>query len=439
MLGPLRAHTQRTLRLPLYALPRALSIVALSAICGGLISWNGLLAHQMATKLHMNDFGKLYYSARAFLQARDMYGLTPATSMPVGEGQYHTFLNLNPPHFHIPLLPLALLPPELALALWGIASVVALVVSLRLIVGEVGLTLTPRRLLLGMIGVLGFAGTGAVAATGQVSFLLLLPITLAWIEARRGRWARAGAYLGLAASVKLFLLIFVPYLVLRRRFRAVAAAAGTAGLCFAVGLLLFGVDAHRSWLRALSSPDWAWAAMNGSILGLLTRTLSESPYYSPLLSAPGLITPIWLAAAGLAGMLTMVAAASRPTDPNVDRDFALLSLASQLISPLGWVYCLWLPVGPLAALIATWRRERESEGIRSVPFLARWRDRFLLLATPGLVWPLFGTTLFQPHRWATVVVGSVYFWATFALWLSLLVDWRLNVVRSHREQMPPLW
>ena len=179
--------------------------------------------------------------------------------------------------------------------------------------------------------------------------------------------------------------------------------------------------------------------MNGSILGLLTRTLSESPYYSPLLSTPSLITPIWLAAAGLVGLLTLLAAASRPADSNVDRDFALLLLVSQLISPLGWVYYLWLPVGPLAALIATWRRERESEGIRSMPFLARWRDGFLLLATPGLVWPLFGTTLFQPHRWATVVVGSVYFWATFALWLSLLVDWRLSVVRSHREQMPPLW
>jgi len=183
--------------------------------------------------------------------------------------------------------------------------------------------------------------------------------------------------------------------VLRRRFRAVASAASTAGLCFAVGLLVFGVDAHRSWLRALGSSDWAWAAMNGSILGLLTRTLSESPYYSPLLSTPSLITPIWLAAAGLVGLLTLLAAASRPADSNVDRDFALLLLVSQLISPLGWVYYLWLPVGPLAALIATWRRERESEGIRSMPFLARWRDGFLLLATPGLVWPLFGTTLFS--------------------------------------------
>jgi len=165
-LRPLSTHSQRTLRLPLYALPRVLSVVTLSAICSGVIVWNGLLVHQMATKLSMNDFGKFYYSARAFLYGQDMYRSNPATWMPVGDGQYHTFLNLNPPHFHIPLLPLALLPPEPALALWGIASVVALVVSLRLIVGEVGLTLTPRGLLLVTIGVLGFAGTGAVAATG---------------------------------------------------------------------------------------------------------------------------------------------------------------------------------------------------------------------------------------------------------------------------------
>ena len=48
--------------------------------------------------------------------------------------------------------------------------------SLRLIARESGIVLTPWRLRLAVLAFLGCAGVGAVALTGQVSFLLLLPV-----------------------------------------------------------------------------------------------------------------------------------------------------------------------------------------------------------------------------------------------------------------------
>lgn len=410
-----------------------LPLAALAAVSGVLLIWNGLLVYQMATTLHMNDFGKFYYSARAFLDGQDMYEPTPPTLIPVGDGRYFTFLNLNPPHFHLPLIPLALLPPELALAVWGAASLVALAASLLLIGGTVGLRPTPVRVLAVLAAALGFSGTGAVSITGQLSFLLLLPLTLAWTEARRGRWARAGMWLGLALSVKSFLLIFLPYLVLQRRHRAAGVTLGTAGACFALGLVVFGIDAHLSWLRALGSSDWAWAAMNGSILGFLTRALDRSSYYAPIAVVPGLVKPAWLVLSTVVGLLTLLAAWRRPHESAVDRDFALLLLGALLISPLGWVYYLWLPVGPLAGLVVKWRREARARESGRVTTGVWWRRGLLAAAIPGLVWPLLFTTVFGPQPWATATVGSIYFWTTLALWLALMADWLIAIGRRGRE------
>jgi alpha-1,2-mannosyltransferase len=332
---------------------------------------------------------------------------------------------MNPPHFHLLLLPLTLLPPKVALGLWGIASFLCLFVSLRVIAREARLELTLRQRWLRSLGVLGFTGTSMVLVTGQLSFLLLLPITLAWAEARRGRWTQAGAYLGVCIGVKPFLLIFAPYLVLRRQFRAAITAAIGVLMGFLVGLLVFGLEAHAAWLRELSSIHWLSANTNASVLGFLARIFTENPHFSPLVLAPGLVRPLWLFVAGLIGVLTFAPTLfTTSTARTIDRDFALLLLAALLISPLGWTYYFWLPVGPLVAVTASWWLDREPAAT-SVLYLSRWRGGLVLAALPGLVWPFFATDLFQPSAWATVSLGSVYFWATFALWASLVVDWHI--------------
>jgi hypothetical protein len=393
----------------------------LAITCVALVIWNGMLAHLMVTTLRMNDFGKFYYSAVLFLRGDDMYGPSPATALPVpGLEGLHGW-NMNPPHAHLPLLPLAKLSPGLALALWGAASVLSLAIGLRLIARELGLVLGFWERRLALVALLGFAGTGAVIATGQLSLLLLLPITIGWIEARHDRWIRAGAWIGGAMSVKPFLLVFVPYLLLARRARAAAAACAVWILCFAAGVLVFGLDAHRSWLGALGSVDWAWVPMNGSVLGFLARGLTETPFYSPLISAPSLVTPIWATAALIIGVLTLAASATGPPRRPIDHAFALLMLGALLISPLGSVYYLWLPLGPLLAIWASWRVQEQTSARCHVPRAAR-----LLLPVAGVA--LMSPTIlfnipFKRHPWAWVSVGSAYFWATLLLWIIVLADW----------------
>ena len=420
------------------SLADAAAIPALLILCAGFLFWDLLLARSMAGPLHMNDFGRFYDSGRAFLENRDLYAPGPTALLQVGAATGVQFLNLNPPHFLLLIVPLALLPPADALTIWMGLNIFAFALSVLLIARELGLAWNPRRLLAVGAGTLAFAGTQAFFVTGQLSMLVLLAMTLSWIDARRGRWNTAGVWLGLAMSLKLFLLIFVPYLLPAGRRVALITALATAGLVTALGWLVFGAGAYTSWIHALGkSNSWAWAAMNASAFGLFRRTFGVSPYYAPAAIVPGLV-PAWLGVAGLVGIVTLWTVAVDRTPWRTDRAFGLLLAASQLISPLGWIYYLCLPAGPVAALAlrqkgadlsggSTALQVREEGGPEGLHYTlgrsrGRWRTVLGGIAVAGFLLPTGLLLVGQPHAWATPLVGSAYFWATLALWLWLLLD-----------------
>ncbi len=402
---------------------RNLGRAGAAAVLLALILWNAWVAHTMVTRLQMGDFRALYLSARAQLDGRDMYRLPSELQTYAGRTLRSTLVNLNPPHFQLFLLPLALVPAGVALGLWAVVSLLCFGGSLYVIARELDLKPSWSTCYRAAIWLLAFAGMGAVVGTGEVSFLLLLPLTLAWAAARGGRWNRAGVYLGLAMSLKLFLLIFIPYFVLRRHLRAAAASCAAASACFVAGALIVGSGSYWSWLDQLSSVSWAWRSPNASVLGILTRSLSENPHFAPFTVAPGLVLPLWASVVAIVGVLTIVAVTFDRTKSAVDRAFAILLSAALLISPLGWVYYLWLGLGPFAALALEWRNGAGRNPQPATSAAARWRQRFLILAVPGLVWPHFATFAFQPHAWATLLLASAYFWSTAALWSTTVLDW----------------
>src|SRR5262245_46703309 len=180
-------------------------IVAFGLLCAAAFLLDVLLLRKML-ELHMNDFGKFYYSTRAFLYGGDMYEPRPATN--IGQRGFADlqFLNLNPPHFHLVVLPFALLPPDLAATLWMVISLMALTISIVLIGREVTVAWTPLTVLGVAFCTLAFSGTQAFFLTGQSTMLLMLAMTACWIAARRGRWSSAGVWLGVCLSVKPFLM-----------------------------------------------------------------------------------------------------------------------------------------------------------------------------------------------------------------------------------------
>jgi alpha-1,2-mannosyltransferase len=400
---------------------RAITAGVVVFVCTLWIAFYWANVKHVLLDMHMNDFGKFYYSARLFLEGGNMYGPNAATLIRMSETIERQFWNMNPPHFHLPLLPLAMLEPITALAVWACASLVAFALSLIVIVRTLDIRITPSGALWALLGFFSSAATGTIVITGQLTFLLLLPLTLAWAGAREGRWTKAGVHLGLCISIKPFLVPLLGYLMFRRQWRAVLVALATIAAAFAAGLAVFKWQPHMEWLRVLSVVDWAWVGMNGSLLGFLERNLTPTLHFTPFAELPSYVRPLWLAGILVIGLVTMAAALLDRSRDRTDRGLLLVLLASQLVSPLGWIYYMWLPLAPMVALATAWRREGHTEAVQTI---VRWRNTLVLAAIPFLMMPLIFVFLSQPSALATITFGSGYFWGTFLLWLGAVADWR---------------
>jgi hypothetical protein len=389
-----------------------------------LLDWQLNLLGVLFTSTPRNDFGRPFWGTLAFLQGQDMYALNESVIWYFNKNTVLNLWDLNPPHAHLLYLPLTLLSPSLALLVWCVSSGTCLWASIRIILRQIDLKLSREQIEWTVLGLLAFTGMSTAVITGHVSFLLMLVITLAWRDARAGRWSRAGAWLGLGMSVKPFLLIFVPYLALKGRWRALAAVGLAVGAAFMVGLMVFGPANHRSWLRVLAQAEsWAWLPMNASLFGYMSRALKKNPGFSSIIELqPGLLQTIWLVLAIPAGLFSLWRACADSTSQSRDRAFGILLVSALILSPLGWTYYFWLPVGPIAALARGWWIQRSMPAGDGDSASSRLSWYLLLASVSCLIFPAWLFSIPKPGVLATLLLGGLTFVGLLLVWLSLVLD-----------------
>jgi hypothetical protein len=352
---------------------------------------------RLCASVHYNDFGKFYFGLREWQQGRSLYSLTPASFL----GDLPDPLtNLNPPHAMLAVWPLSSLPPEAAFAVWMILNAAAIAYSAARVGHETGWTPGVWELTVLLIG----APTATWLVTGQLTGLLLLPLVLSWQAWRHGDLRRAGVWLGIAISVKPFLGTFVVWMIWRREWRGVAAAAAAISVMFVMGLSVFGVQAHLDWLASVRAVSWSWAAMNSSVLAIVTRAVTTTPYHIPFAHLPALVNPLWLCAVAGVGVLLVRSLESA----SVDDGWGVLMSGTLLISPLGWAYYHWwlLPGLPRLASSAL----------------------SVLLLLPLPVTALTGVP--QPGPWTSLTIGSAYSWALLWAFVTAATSIRSSTRRS---------
>ncbi|MBV9175189.1 MAG: DUF2029 domain-containing protein [Chloroflexi bacterium] len=189
-------------------------------------------------------------------------------------------------------------------------------------------------------------------AYGQIDLVLA---ALVVYDLSRADCARTkGAVIGFAAGVKLTPLIFVPYLMLTRRWRAASLASAVFGATVALGYALLPSDSVRYWSglfldsSRVSLPNAGAAPANQSLRGAILR----------LAPASG-IDPIWiLAAATVAAVgLSLAVLASRRGDEATG--FSICALTGLLVSPVSWTHH-WVLVVPALLLLGHSAYQRRS-------------------------------------------------------------------------------
>ena len=235
-----------------------------------------------------------------------------------------------------------------------LASLAALGLSLWLVFGTLGYRESKAIRLGATLGVSALAlATEPVQQTlslGQVNLLLMLLIVAdlltggALTPGGRTRWWH-GIGIGIAAGVKLTPLIFIPYLLLIRRYRQAATASGVFAATAALGYAILPGDSGTYWAHGLflkaNRIVFLGTRGNQSLRGILTRLAgSVSAGQVPWLAAAVVVAVAGLAAAAL------LYRARQPVPAML-----ACALTGLLISPLSWDHH-WVWVAPGLALLA---------------------------------------------------------------------------------------
>lgn len=180
---------------------------------------------------------------------------------------------------------------------------------------------------------------------GQINLLLTAMVMwdlLAPRSPRASRWR--GALVGVAAAIKLTPAIFVPYLLIRRRFREAAVATGAFCAATGLGWLVLPGDSNRFWLHKLySNSGIGDEAKASNILGALLREMSRRP-----------ATALWIAIAIPVAIIGLAAARRVSASGREAYALGITGITGCLVSPVTWthhwVWCIpWLTgVGAVA-------------------------------------------------------------------------------------------
>ncbi len=183
---------------------------------------------------------------------------------------------------------------------------------------------------------------------GQTDLLMLLFVFLFILSSNRGQDLKAGLFLALSATIKPTSLVFVPYLVYRRRFGLMGylALAGIAffflpSMVYGIGGS-FGLFSDWKTILSVSSPPLITAYVNQSLFGLFHRFLTSPSDVNVLSLDPGLVNVVTcLVAIALFLSLLFLNQKSKLVQESTARhreivEYSFLLIFMVLFSPLGW-------------------------------------------------------------------------------------------------------
>ena len=410
---------------------RARERAALLAAFAALVYFPILAHHSLRVAWDpQEDFPSFYFAARAAanggVSPYDVTGLTRLARVAGLEQRIFPFL--YPPPTLALLRPLAALPYRSAsLALMALNQLALLCTAwwiCRKIVPPARWASTPFALL--ALGY-SFLFTPAVETLdlGQTDLLVGACVVGAWVALREPqRDGLAGALLGVACLLKLYLVLVLAALLLRRRFRVVALAGAVIGAFALAALALAPRSTWAEWLGQVAPSgsyghvprglDWIGLVhpANQSLAGLFARLTAPE---GPLAAWPSLLVPLdWLAAgACTAGAAWALLRARRRPNLELGAELSLALLTAYLVAPFSWNHHLVFlsAVGVLSLAFAF-----ESEGDAQ---LGPWVRATIAAAALILAWDLpLDLPLLRRGAWA--LMSSLKCLAVLSLWAFYL-------------------
>jgi len=182
---------------------------------------------------------------------------------------------------------------------------------------------------------------------GQVNLALMALILwdLCQPDTSRSRWWK-GAGVGIAAGIKLVPLIFIPYLLVTRKFRQAAVACAAFAATVAAGFVFLPADSATWWFGGLvvngagRTGFVGWVG-NQSLRGLMTRLMGS-------VAGSG---QAWLVVAVATVAAGLLCAALLDRKGHLVPGILTCALTGLLVSPISWDHH-WVWIAPGVAVAA---------------------------------------------------------------------------------------
>lgn len=262
-----------------------------------------------------------------------------------------------PPVALLVIAPLGGLPVVVGNEVWSAISI-AVGIGLAYLVTQRGLAARGIAMGRGQLGLFGLTATALIYSmpfisqldVGQVSLFVVALTLVDTAGLLPKRWQ--GALVGLAAAIKVFPMIFVPYYLVTGQRRQAAMATGSFAVVTAIGFALFPADSMAFW-SVLGKNDgfgdpsrWDNFSIQASVYRLL-------PSLGP-------VSAIWLAVALVVGVTALWRARQHHLRGESFAGVLTVGASSIVLSPISWPhYHVWLPLLAIwLVLAATRRRDR---------------------------------------------------------------------------------
>jgi hypothetical protein len=256
------------------------------------------------------------------------------------------------PAFTLLLAPYGLVDQDTGKLLWFITSIALLVTLLRWSVAALPERRLAQRTLVVFAVVLMAKFYARELLLGQPNLLLGALLVGAMLAVQANRQRLAGGLVGVAAFVKPYALILIPWLFVTQGWQSAATATGVVTIGLLLPAILYGwsgnLDLLRGWLQTVteSTAPNLLGHDNVSIASMWAKWLGSGPVASALAS----IT--------IVGTLVLVIVAwryRRAVSAPEYLECALLLLLIPLISPQGWDYVLLLATPAVVCVVDRWR------------------------------------------------------------------------------------
>ena len=201
---------------------------------------------------------------------------------------------------------------------------------------------------------------------GQVTFLLLPILSLAFTLGALGFLFVSSILLGLLASLKLFFLLFLFFFLARKQWGLAFTFILSFALFTVAPLVHLPLNEYKNFLHLVLSPGTVARRsiniVNASLLGFIIKA---SSYFTLKLtySAAKLLSILLSACLLLAYMILQFAWLNHIKDRAFEIGFSLIIVLSLLMSPLGWIYYFPFLLIPAAFIYETILKREASLGL----------------------------------------------------------------------------